>query len=332
MRIGLIGTGRIGAFHAETLVGLEAVTEVVVHDANERQARAVADKIGAGHAADLDALFGSGLDGVVIAAPTSAHAELIVAAGRAGIPTFCEKPVAGTLAETDAVLAALDGSDVPLHIGFQRRFDAGYQAVRQAVRDGALGRVHTLRACTSDPTPPHPGYLPTSGGLFRDCSVHDYDIIRWVTGREVVEVYAVGSAEGEEFFAAADDVDTGFTLLTLDDGALAVCTATRYNGAGYDVRLEVCGSRDTLVAGLTDAAPLTSAEGVPWPAGDPYLGFMDRFLPAYRAELAAFTEVAAGRRPSPCTGADARAALVVADAADRSRRTGRPVRIEEVAA
>jgi myo-inositol 2-dehydrogenase / D-chiro-inositol 1-dehydrogenase len=332
MRIGLIGTGRIGAFHAETLAGLPAVTSVVVYDADERQARTVAEKVGAEHTADLDGLFGAGLDGVVIAAPTAAHADLITATARAGIAVFCEKPVAATLAETDAVLAELAGTDVPLQIGFQRRFDVGYQALREAVLGGRLGRPHTLRACTSDPTPPHPSYLPASGGIFRDCSVHDYDAVRWVTGREVVEVYATGSCGGEDFFAAADDVDTGFTLLTLDDGALAVCTATRYNGAGYDVRLEVCGDRDTLVAGLTDRAPLTSAEGVPWPSGEPYPGFMDRFLPAYRAELTAFTEVVAGRLPSPCTGEDARAALVVAEAADRSRRAGRPVRIAEVTA
>ncbi len=267
MRIGLIGTGRIGAFHAETLVGLPSVTSVVVHDANERQARAVADKLGAGYAADLAELLGSGLDGVVVAAPTAAHAELILAGVRAGIPVFCEKPVAGTLAETGAVLAELAHSDVPLHIGFQRRFDAGYQAVRDAVAAGRLGWLHTLRACTSDPLPPPAGYLPASGGIFRDCSVHDYDIIRWVTGREVTEVYATGANRGEDFFAAADDVDTGVTVLTLDDGTLATCTATRYNGAGYDVRLEACGSAGTLVAGLTDETPLTSAEGADWPAG-----------------------------------------------------------------
>jgi myo-inositol 2-dehydrogenase / D-chiro-inositol 1-dehydrogenase len=332
MRIGLIGTGRIGAFHAETLVGLPAVNGVVVHDANERQARAVADKLGAEYAADLDGLLGSGIDGVVIAAPTAAHAELILAGVRAGIPVFCEKPVAGSLAETDAVLRETAGSTVPVHIGFQRRFDAGYQAVREAVADGRLGWLHTLRACTSDPQPPHPGYLPASGGIFRDCSVHDYDIVRWVTGREVVEVYATGANRGEEFFAAADDVDTGVTLLTLDDGTLATCTATRYNGAGYDVRLEVCGSAGTLVAGLTDEVPLVSAEGAGWPAAEPHAGFMARFRDAYAAELTAFTEVVAGTRPSPCTGEDARAALAVADAADRSRRSGRPVRLAEVAA
>ncbi|MFI1094001.1 Gfo/Idh/MocA family oxidoreductase [Streptomyces sp. NPDC020917] len=329
MRIGLIGTGRIGAFHAATLAGLDTVAGIVVHDADERSARTVADQVGATYAGDLDALFGADLDGVVIAAPTAFHAELILAARKAGLATFCEKPVAGTLAETDAVLAALDGTEVPLQIGFQRRFDAGYLALREAVADGRLGWTHTLRAVTADPAPPHPGYIPASGGIFRDCSVHDFDIIRWVTGREVTEVHATGSNRGEDFFAAAGDVDTAVSLLTLDDGTLATCTATRYNGAGYDVRLEVCGSKGTLAAGLTDRSPLTSAEGGAWPAGTPYGGFMERFKDAYRAELAAFTEVVAGLRPSPCTGQDARAALAVAEAATRSRLEGRPVRVDD---
>ncbi|SEN19365.1 myo-inositol 2-dehydrogenase / D-chiro-inositol 1-dehydrogenase [Actinacidiphila rubida] len=330
MRIGLIGTGRIGAFHAATLAGLDAVTGLVVHDADERSARTVADRVGAQYAGDLDGLFGADLDGVVIAAPTAFHAELILAARKAGLATFCEKPVSGTLAETDAVLAALDETEVPLHIGFQRRFDAGYQALREAVADGRLGWTHTLRAVTADPAPPHPGYIPASGGIFRDCSVHDFDIVRWVTGREVTEVYATGANRGEDFFAAAGDVDTAVSLLTFDDGTLATCTATRYNGAGYDVRLEVCGSEGTLAAGLTDQSPLTSAEGGSWPAGAPYGGFMERFRDAYRAELAAFTEVVAGTRPSPCTGQDARAALAIAEAATRSRLEGRPVRVADV--
>jgi myo-inositol 2-dehydrogenase/D-chiro-inositol 1-dehydrogenase len=331
MRIGLIGTGRIGAFHAATLAALPAVTGMVVHDADERSARCVAERVGAEYAGDLDGLLGAGLDGVVVAAPTTFHAELIVAAQQAGLPTFCEKPVAGTLEETDTVLTALEKAAVPLQIGFQRRFDAGYQAVREAIAAGRLGWTHTLRACTADPAPPHPGYLPASGGIFRDCSVHDYDIIRWVTGREVTEVYATGANRGEDFFAAADDVDTAVTLLTLDDGTLASCTATRYNGAGYDVRLEACGSKGTLAAGLTDQAPLTSADGASWPAGTPYGGFMERFQDAYRAELTAFAEVVAGTRSSPCTGQDARAALVIAEAATRSRKEGRPIRLAQAA-
>ncbi|MGZ2356797.1 Gfo/Idh/MocA family oxidoreductase [Streptomyces sp. 372A] len=327
MRIGLIGTGRIGAFHASTLAALPAVTAIVLHDPDARSARTVADNVGGECAGSLGALLGAGLDGLVIAAPTGSHAELILAAHRAGLPTFCEKPVASTLEETDRVLSALQDSDVPLQIGFQRRFDAGYRAAREAVAAGRLGWTHTLRACTADPAPPHPGYIPGSGGIFRDCSVHDYDIVRWVTGREITEVYATGANRGDTFFAAAQDVDTAVSVLTLDDGTLATCTATRYNGAGYDVRLEVCGSEGTLVAGLTEQAPLASAEGTAYPAGSPYPGFMERFQDAYRAELTAFTAVVAGLRPSPCTGEDARAALAVAEAATRSRAEGRPVRV-----
>lgn len=330
MRIGLIGTGRIGAFHAETLVALPAVTRVVLHDSVDQQARDLAVKLGAEHTGDLDGLWGSGLDGVVIAAPTTAHAELVRAAAAAGVPVFCEKPIAGTLAETRALLAELAGSGVQLQVGFQRRFDAGYSALREAVATGDLGWLHTVRACTADPAPPPAGYLPTSGGIFRDCAVHDFDIVRWVTGREVAEVSATGANRGEPYFTAAGDVDTAATVLTLDDGTLVSCTATRYNGAGYDVRMEVAGSRGTLATGLDAHAPLRFTDGgAPSRAGS-HDGFLSRFHDAYVAELTAFTEVAAGTRPSPCTGADALAALLVAEAADRSCRTGRPVRVEEV--
>ncbi|MET7642285.1 Gfo/Idh/MocA family oxidoreductase [Streptomyces sp. NPDC005426] len=329
MRIGLIGTGRIGTFHAETLIGLPAVTRVVLHDALERQAHDLAVKLGAEHAPDLDGLLASGPDAVVIAAPTAAHADLVRAAAGAGVPVFCEKPIAGTLDETRTLLAELDGTGVPLQVGFQRRFDAGFVALRDAVAAGELGWLHTVRACTADPAPPPAGYLPASGGIFRDCAVHDFDIVRWVTGREVVEVSATGANRGEPYFTAAGDVDTAVTVLTLDDGTLVTCTATRYNGAGYDVRMEVAGSTGTLATGLDPHAPLRFTAGGPEPAAVSHDGFLSRFRDAYVAELTAFTEVAAGLRPSPCTGDDALAALLVAEAADRSCRTGRPVRVEE---
>ncbi len=330
MRIGLVGTGRIGAFHAETLAGLPKVDGLVLTDLDQARAQSVAEKVGAQLVPDVATLLRAGIDGMVIAAPTPVHADLVRLAAAAGLPAFCEKPIAPDVAGTRAVLAEAADAGTPLQMGFQRRFDAGYRAVRDAVRRNVLGWLHTLRACTSDPAPPHADYIPTSGGIFRDCSVHDFDIIRWVTGREVVEVYATGGNRGESFFAAAGDVDTGAAVLTLDDGTIAVCTATRYNGAGYDVRLEVCGSAGTLVAGLDDNAPLVSAEGAGWPAGRPYGSFMERFRAAYVAELTAFCDVIAGRMASPCSGEDALEALLVADAADRSRREHRPVRLEEV--
>ncbi|HZO69966.1 MAG TPA: Gfo/Idh/MocA family oxidoreductase [Kribbellaceae bacterium] len=331
MRLGLIGLGRIGGFHAGTLTSLPAVDSLVVTDIAPAATKQVAERVGAEPADSPDALLAAGVDGVVIAASTDAHPQLIVAAIDAGVPVFCEKPVARSGAEGAAVLRHVEDSDVPVQIGFQRRFDAAMAAVHAAVRSGELGWLHTVRSTTLDPAPPPAAYVAGSGGMFRDCGVHDFDILRWVTGSEVVEVYATGSNRGEEFFAEYGDVDTSATILTFEDGTLGVVSNTRYNARGYDVRLEVHGSKDSVAAGLEDKLPLRSAEhGVTFPAGEPHRFFMDRFLPAFRAELEAFTEVVAGTRPSPCTVADALEADWIADACALSVREHRPVRIEEV--
>ncbi len=331
MRIGLVGVGRIGAFHAVTLRDLEAVSGVVVADADPGTARAVAEREGLSHAPDVETLLGSGIDGLVVTAATPAHAPLLRAGVAAGIPTFCEKPVAGTLEETIALARLAAGSTVPIHIGFQRRFDAGYRAARAAVASGELGVVHSVRAGTHDQSPPPAAYIATSGGLFRDCSVHDFDIIRFVTGREVVSVWATGANKGADFFTEVGDVDTGAAVLTLDDDTLVSVTATRYSGGGHDVRMEVLGEKGAIGVGLDDSLALRSVEeGVTFPAGPPRWSFMERFLPAYRAELAAFVDVAAGRLPSPCTVADALQAFRTAEACEVSRADGRVVRLDEV--
>ncbi|MEU1229208.1 Gfo/Idh/MocA family oxidoreductase [Streptomyces sp. NPDC005828] len=328
MRIGLIGTGRIGSFHAGVLARHPEVESLVVADADPVRAAGVAGALGAEAAPDVDALLGHALDAVVIASATAAHAELIARAAGAGLPAFCEKPIAldvpGTLRALDAVAEA----GTVLQLGFMRRFDAGYRAAREAVRSGRLGRLHTVRAVTSDPEPPPAAYLPLSGGLFRDCLVHDFDIVRWVTGREVVEVYATGSDAGPAMFREADDVDTAAAVLTLDDGTLATATATRCNGAGYDVRMELAGERDQIVVGLDDRTPLASVEpqGPPAP-GKPWPGFLERFAPAYEAELDAFVRLVRGEAPNPCDGREALAALRIADACERSRRERAPVRV-----
>ena len=250
MRLGLLGLGRIGEFHADTLASLPMVDSLVVADIIPGLTTKVADRLGAEPAASPDALLRAGLDGVVIAAGTDAHPELIVAAVDAGLPVFCEKPLARTIAEGAEVVARVRASGVPVQIGYQRRFDVAYQAAHDAVAAGELGWLHTVRSTTLDPAPPTPEYVAVSGGIFHDCGVHDFDSIRWVTGREVVEVYATGSNRGAEFFAAAGDVDTSAAVLTLDDDTLALVSNTRYNPRGYDVRLEVHGSRDTIAVGL----------------------------------------------------------------------------------
>jgi len=334
MRLGLIGLGRIGAFHANTLVGIPAIESLVVTDLVPEKTKRVVDR----HQSDgiegvdsLEALLASGVDGVIIAAGTDAHPELVLACVEAGLPTLCEKPVAPTGAAGAQLLRRLEGSTVPVQIGFQRRYDAAIAAARAAVVSGELGWINTIRSTTLDPEPPPPEYVAVSGGMFRDCGVHDFDVIRWVTGQEAVEVYATGSNRGADFFRRYDDVDTSAAIVTFADGALGVVSNTRYNGRGYDVRLEVHGSKDSVAAGVDDGWPIRATEpGVAFPSGPPHRFFMDRFLPAFRAEFETFLEVVAGDRPSPCTVADGLEADWIAEACARSMTEHRPVRIEEV--
>ncbi|NUP49885.1 MAG: Gfo/Idh/MocA family oxidoreductase [Catenulispora sp.] len=334
-QVGLVGVGRIGAFHAATLHALPGV-EVVVADVQAGRAEALAASLGADWAPDVGALLDRRPAALVVATPTGSHAELIDRGVAAGIPVFCEKPAADTSARTLEIVNSVDKHGGRVQIGFQRRFDAGYAAARAEVGRGALGRVHTLRGQTCDPTPPPAAYIATSGGVFKDCSIHDFDAIRWVTGREVVSVFATGSARGEPFFAASGDVDTAAAVLRLDDDALATVTATRYHGAGYAVTLEVQGTHGTVGAGYDGSLPLRPVGNPPrtgvctWPEGPPHPSFMSRFHEAYVRELQAFVDYAEGRAENPCTVADALEALYIAEACDLSRAENRPVTLAEV--
>jgi myo-inositol 2-dehydrogenase/D-chiro-inositol 1-dehydrogenase len=331
MRIGLIGVGRIGAFHAATLRGLPGVDSVVVTDADPARARDVAGRLGTEIADSARDLLAAGVDAFVIATATGTHPGLIRLAVQNGLPVFCEKPVAPDIDGTLDVIKDLNGSAVEVQIGFQRRFDAGFRAAREAARSGSLGWLHTIRSTTLDAAPPPADYIPGSGGIFRDCAVHDFDAIRWVSGREVTSAYAIGANRGEEFFKTAGDVDTASALLTMDDDTIALVSCTRYNAGGYDVRLEVLGERGSVCAGLDDRMPLRSADpGVAFPKGPAYRQFMERFHDAYVAELAAFLDVVAKRAPSPCTPRDALEAFYVAEACELSRHRGEPVLISEV--
>ena len=329
MRVALIGTGRIGAAHAEVVRDHPEVERLVVADADPGRASALADKLGVEHAPVEDAM--AAVDAVVIAAATTAHPELIVAAARRGLPVFCEKPIAADVHTSVRVVEQVRATEVPTQIGFQRRFDAGYVAAREALRGGALGELRRVHALTADREPPAADYIPTSGGIFRDCHVHDFDILRWVTGREVTEVYAVGANRGAAFFADGGDVDESAALLTLDDGTLVTLQGSRYNGGGHDVRMELAGTEATWVVGLDANAALVSAEaGVGFPDGTPWDSFWGRWTPAYVAEMNAFVDLALGRRESPCTVEEALEAFYVAEAASRSRAEHRPVTLTEV--
>jgi myo-inositol 2-dehydrogenase / D-chiro-inositol 1-dehydrogenase len=330
MRVGVIGVGRMGVVHAQTLAESPDVEAVILADTDEPRARRVAGELGVEAAPSTEALFRS-VHAVVIAAATSAHAELIHRAADAGTPAFCEKPISLDLKSTADVTEHIRDSAIPFQMGFQRRFDAGYRAARDLVRDGGLGTLYLVRMAGHDPAPPPEEYIAASGGLFVDFSVHDFDALRFVTGREVEEVYADGAVIGFPVFARYEDVDTATATLRLSGGALAILSVARHDPLGYDVRMELLGSGDSVAVGWDERMPLRSLEaGAPPAPSDAYANFQDRFLPAYREEMAAFVEVARGQRNSTCTAEDALEALRVALACDRSRLEHRPVRLNEI--
>ncbi|TNB74534.1 dehydrogenase [Arthrobacter sp. BB-1] len=333
--LGLVGVGRIGVMHAQNIAALNEVLNpkginvtLRLTDVAEEHARSVAAGLGAEYHSSVDALLASRIDGLVVATGTATHPELIKAGVDAGIPVFCEKPVAMNVADALPVLDYIRDNNGVVQIGHQRRFDAGYLEARRAYQAGELGWIHSLRAVTCDMAPPPVEFLATSGGLFRDCSVHDFDILRWLTGREIVEVYAKGSNNGDPAIGEVGDVDTALALVTFDDGTVGTVSATRYNGAGHDVRLEIQGSSRSLMVGLDEKTAMASAEpGVVFHSGEPHRTFAERFDQAYRSEMAAFVELVLGERDNPCTPEDAVAASRVADAAQESLASGLPVRV-----
>ncbi|HKH29902.1 MAG TPA: Gfo/Idh/MocA family oxidoreductase [Gaiellaceae bacterium] len=331
IHVGVVGVGRIGAFHALTLAALEDVERLTVVDDDTERASSLATALGAETRESPEALVAAGVDALVVATSTPAHAPLLSLAAGADIPAFCEKPVALELDVIDAVAAEVDRAGIVVQVGFQRRFDAGYVAARDAVASAKLGRLLLLRAATHDPVPPAGEYIAASGGIFRDLHIHDFDAIRFVTGQEVTEVYADGAVRETPWFEDYGDVDAAATVLRLADGTLAVLTGTRHDPLGYDVRLEVFGTQDSIAVGVDGRTPLRSVEPeAPCAAADGYRDFLDRFDGAYRDELEAFVTAVRQGGPSACTLADARAALSVALAAGRSRAERRPVSIEEV--
>jgi myo-inositol 2-dehydrogenase/D-chiro-inositol 1-dehydrogenase len=306
------------------------VDRLIVADAASDRSAALAAEIRATAAPSIEAAM-DGADAVVIAAATDAHASLIRASIDRGLPTFCEKPLAQDLATTLKVAGDIERTGVPFQLGFQRRFDPGYVEARRMVASGELGTLYVVRLAGHDPEPPHESYIPASGGLFRDFSIHDFDILRWMTGTEVEEVYADGGVRGFPVFAKYGDVDTAVATLRMVSGALAVLTVARHDPLGYDIRTELFGSQDSISVGLGPRTPIRSVEpGVPAPLGPCWPDFMDRFAAAYAAELSAFIRVARGELPSPCRATDGVAALRIAEAASRSLHEHRPVRLDEI--
>jgi myo-inositol 2-dehydrogenase / D-chiro-inositol 1-dehydrogenase len=330
MRICLIGAGRIGRLHGTLVAVQPEVDGITVADIDPGRAAELAAAIGAEVAPTTDEAM-DGADAVIIAASTDAHAALVAAAIERGLPTFCEKPLAFDLPETIELVDRIEARKAVVQVGFQRRFDPAYREARRLVESGELGTVYLVRLIAHDHEPPPNAYIPLSGGLFRDSSIHDFDALRWVTGQEVDEVYATGSVRGFPVFERYDDVDTGAAIMHLADGTLGVLSQTRHDPLGYDVRMEIVGSRDAVTVGLGGRTPLRSLEADgPVPTGPAWQSFLDRFETAYQEELMTFLRVARGEIASPCTARDGLQAMRIAVAAGRSRSEHRPVRPMDV--
>jgi myo-inositol 2-dehydrogenase/D-chiro-inositol 1-dehydrogenase len=331
LRVGVIGVGRIGRLHAELLARQVVGARVAaVHDAHAASARRVADDLQvavADRAADL--LDSPDVDAVAICSSTDTHAGLIADAAAAGKAIFCEKPVSLELAELDRALAAVREAGVLFQIGFNRRFDPAHESVRDAVASGAVGEPHLVRISSRDPAPPPPAYVKVSGGIFLDMTIHDFDMARFVTGSEVVEVFARGAVRIRPDFADSGDVDTALVTLVHENGCLTAIDNSRQAVYGFDQRVEVLGSAGMAASEnpLANTGVVRTAAGTSAPTL-PYF-FLDRYVPSYVREWEAFVAAARDGAPAPVGPDDARAPLVIGLAAWRSLREGRPVRIGE---
>ena len=331
MRVGIAGVGRIGMMHASLLATHPLVEELVICDPFPGRAAEVVGALGGRAVDSVDAFVAFEMDAVVIATSTASHADVVESFCRRGTPVFCEKPVAMDLERTSDVARTQSETGTLVQVGFQRRFDPGYVELRRRVTAGELGEIRRMHLVSADPAPPPPAFISTSGGIFRDLLIHDFDLVRWVTGREVTQVWATGTNRGAPYFAKAGDMDEAIVVVTMDDGTIASIHGSRYNGAGYDVRMEVAGTDATSMAGLDAQLPVTSSE--PGPAiltGPAWRIFADRFAAAYAAELTAFLDTVSSHGSSLCTVTDGYQALLIAEAADLSARSRRPVSLDEV--
>jgi myo-inositol 2-dehydrogenase/D-chiro-inositol 1-dehydrogenase len=332
LKIGVIGIGRIGSFHTRNLVRRIPEADVVAAcDIIFERAQEVADELGIPRAVRdyRELLADPTIEAVVIASNTDTHAAIIKDVARAGKHIFSEKPLALDLAQIDDALAVVKKSGVKLQVGFNRRFDRSFRRVREIVSSGGVGRPCILHITNRDPVPPTLEYAKTSGGMFLDMSIHDFDMARYQLG-EIEEVYAMGSVLVAPELAGIGDVDTDVVTLRFANGALGVIDNSRQSVYGYDQRLEVFGSAGAARAEneANDTVLRSDAEGVL--SAKPPRFFIDRYLECYVTEFREFVDCVLNDKVPPVTGEDGRLAVVIGFAAIRSCKENRPVCLSEI--
>lgn len=330
LRIALIGAGRIGKVHAESIATRIPEAQLVgIADVEYAAAEAIAQRYRTPLlAADYHELLNAPeVDAVVICSPTTTHAAIIEEAAAAGKHIFCEKPISLSLEKIDGALAAVEQAGVKLQIGFNRRFDPSFRQVREMVAAGKIGQPHILRITSRDPAPPPISYVKTSGGLFLDMTIHDFDMARYLTGSEVEEVYVAAAVLVDPAIGEAGDVDTAVITLRFANGVIGTIDNSRQAVYGYDQRIEVFGSEGMAAAGnrTPDSHTYSNADGVH--SALPLYFFLERYFDSFVAEMKAFVAAVMHDRPTPVTGLDGRAPVAIGLAAQQSLRENRPVRL-----
>lgn len=325
LNIGILGCGRIGQVHVGSLQHIDTARVAAVADAFPEAAKALAAKTGAAVMSADEMIASPDIDAVVIGTPTDTHFDLIQASAKAAKAIFCEKPVDMSADRIRECIATVEAAGVPFLTGFNRRFDAGFASMRARIAAGEIGDVELVTILSRDPSPPPVTYIKSSGGLFRDMMIHDFDMARFLLGEEIVRVYATGSALVDPAIGEAGDVDTAVAVLTTASGRICQISNSRRASYGYDQRAEVHGSLGLIKANNVADNNVEIATGAGFCAAPAQHFFLERYAGAYRAETAHFIDcLAAGTAPSPGIR-DGLAAQLIADAAAKSLESGIPV-------
>lgn len=332
IKFALLGCGRIGVLHARNVAKADGARLETVFDPNATAAEAVAKLHSCGVSASAEDAIGRA-DAVLIATSTATHADLIELAARAGKPILCEKPIDLSLDRVRACRKAIEGYNVPIQIGFNRRFDPGHRAARSACAAGKIGKLEQVVITSRDPGMPPRGYTAVSGGIFRDMTIHDFDVARFMLNDEPTEVFATGSALVDPTIATDfGDFDSIMVVMRTADGKLCHINNSRRSAFGYDQRIELFGSEGMFVSDNKKAHELKFYGSATTEAAEPYLNFfIERYAEAYEAEIASFIATIRDGRPAQATFNDGYRALVLAEAAIESAKTGKKVEVGSIA-
>lgn len=331
--VGVVGTGRIGKLHIEHLaLNIPEAELVAVCSLDRPGAESLAKQFNVPKVTDdyTTLLTEPRIEAVLVASATDTHVEISQAAAKAGKHVFCEKPISLDLEQIDETLAIVEKAGVKFQVGFNRRFDVSFARVREAVASGEIGEPHIMQITSRDPAPPPIEYVKVSGGIFLDMTIHDFDMARYIIGDEVVQVYAVGGVRVDPQIGEVGDIDTTVITLQFQNGVIATIDNSREAVYGYDQRVEVFGSKGMVAAANppTDTVTFSGSEGTR-AASPPYF-FVERYKPAFLAELQAFFRCIQEGTPPPVTGEDGRAPVVIGFAALKSLRENRPVLLSEI--